>query len=252
MINPMELENHTIMVTGASSGIGRDVSILLSLLGAKLVLVGRNQEELKKTQELLDGPLHHHFSFDLSESETIAPWMKNVADETGPFDGLVHCAGIQITKPLRSLTSSDIEKVMQVNVNAAFGLLKGFRQRSVCAKPGSIVLIASVMGLVGQAGVTAYSASKGALIALAKSSALELARENIRINCVAPAHVSTEMAEQLMLQLTEDQVQAIKDMHPLGVGTPRDVANAIAFLLADTGKWITGTTLVVDGGYTAH
>jgi NAD(P)-dependent dehydrogenase (short-subunit alcohol dehydrogenase family) len=221
-------------------------------LGAKLVLVGRNQKELEKTQELLDGPLHHHFVFDLSENESIASWMKNVVDETGPLDGLVHCAGVHIAKPLRVMISPDIEKVMRVNVTAAFALLKAFRQRGVCAKPGSIVLVSSVMGLVGQAGVTAYSASKGALIALAKSAALELARENIRINCVAPATVSTEMVENLMLKLTVEQFQAIKDMHPLGLGTPRDVANAIAFLLADTGKWITGTTLVVDGGYTAH
>lgn len=252
MINPMELDKRVILVTGASSGIGRDVSILLSQLGARLILVGRNSEQLEKTHFLLEGSAHLVQTFDLSATDDIPRWMKEISSETGPLNGLVHSAGIQITKPLRILTSSDIDGVMRINVNASFGLLKGFRQKGVCIKPGSIVLISSVMGLVGQSGVSAYSASKGALVALAKSSALELAKENIRINCVAPAYVNTEMAEKFIQTLTTEQVENIQKMHPLGIGKPRDVANAIAFLLADTGRWITGTTMIVDGGYTSH
>jgi len=252
MINPMELENRIILVTGASSGIGREVSILLSQLGARLILVGRNSEQLEKTHVLLEGTAHQVQAFDLSDTDAIPRWMKEIAGNTGPLSGLVHSAGAHLTKPLRVLTSSDIDGVMRINVNASFGLLKGFRQKGVCAKPGSIVLISSVMGLVGQPGVSAYSASKGALVALAKSSALELAKENIRINCVAPATVDTEMAEKLTQTLTAEQFENIKKMHPLGMGKPRDVAYAIAFLLADTGRWITGTTMIVDGGYTSH
>jgi len=104
------------------------------------------------------------------------------------------------------------------------------------------------MGLVGQPAVTAYAASKGALIALAKSLAMEWAGDGIRVNCVAPGHVKTEMAAALQSMLTTEQFAAIEAMHPLGVGTARDVAHAIAFLLADSGRWITGTTLIVDGG----
>ena len=106
--------------------------------------------------------------------------------------------------------------------------------------------------MTGQAGVSAYSASKGALISLTKSLALELAGENIRVNCVAPGVVNTEMSDKLFSFMTEQQIEGIKKMHPLGFGTPRDVANAISFLLADTSRWITGSVLVVDGGYTAH
>lgn len=252
MINPMELENRVVLVTGASSGIGREVSVLLSRLGARLVLAGRRPDQLEKTLTLLEGGGHQINAFDLLDVDRIPKWMKETVCANRPLDGLVHSAGVQITKPLRMLTNANIDGVMKVNVNASFGLIKGFRQKGVCTKPGSIVLISSVMGLVGQPGVSVYSASKGALVTLAKSSALELAKENIRVNCVAPGHVRTEMAEKLTQTLTNQQVESIQKMHPLGIGEPRDVANAVAFLLADTGRWITGTTLIVDGGYTAH
>lgn len=252
MINPMELENRTILVTGASSGIGRETAILLSQLGARLILVGRRPEQLESTLALLEGASHQLHVFDLLDVDDIPRWMKEITRASGPLHGLVHSAGVQITKPLRMLTSSDIDKVMKINVTASFGLIKGFRQKGICANPASVVLISSVMGLVGQPGVSAYSASKGALVTLAKSLALELAKENIRVNCVAPAVVNTEMSEKMISALTPEQVTQIEVMHPLGIGYPRDVANAVAFLLADTGRWITGTTLVVDGGYTAH
>ena len=108
------------------------------------------------------------------------------------------------------------------------------------------------MGLVGQTGITAYSVSKGALVSMARSLALELAREGIRVNCVAPGVVQTPMAENAEQKLTPEQHQALEGLHPLGMGTPRDVAYAVAYLLAQTGRWITGTTLVIDGGYTAQ
>lgn len=141
---------------------------------------------------------------------------------------------------------------MRVNVVAASALAKGFRQRGVFVEGGSIVLLSSVMGLVGQPGQSLYSATKGALVAMTRSLALELAREQIRVNCVAPAVVMTGMSEQLKQNVSPEQFAQITAMHPLGLGRGEDVASAVAFLLADTARWITGTTLVVDGGYTAH
>ncbi len=252
MINPLQLSDRTILVTGASSGIGRETAVLLSQLGARLVLVARDRDRLEQTLSMLDGSSHEILVCDLLDVDKIPEWMKNVSSSCGPLSGLVHSAGVQITKPLRTLSNSNIQDVMTINVTASFGLIKGFRQKGVCTNPGSVVLLSSVMGLVGQPGISAYSASKGALVSLVKSLALELARENIRVNCVAPAHVHTEMADKLQSTLSDEQVESIVRMHPLGIGTPRDVANSIAFLLADTGRWITGTTLVVDGGYTAH
>jgi len=252
MINPMDLENRTILVTGASSGIGRETAFLLSQLGARLILVGRNLTQLEKTLTLLDGSSHQVQVFDLSLVDEIPRWIKEITSKTGTLHGLVHSAGMQFTSPLRIMTSANLDELMRVNVTAALFLAKGFRQKGVSAAGGSLVYLSSVMGVVGQAGQAAYSASKGALVSLTKSLALELSRENIRVNCVAPAVVSTEMSEKLFQLLTPEQVTQIKSMHPLGLGAPRDVANAIAFLLADTGRWITGTTMVVDGGYTAH
>jgi NAD(P)-dependent dehydrogenase (short-subunit alcohol dehydrogenase family) len=131
-------------------------------------------------------------------------------------------------------------------------LTKGFRQKKVNRAGGSVVYISSVAGLIGQTGHVEYCASKSALVGACKAAALELARENIRVNCIAPGLVKTEMMEKSLKTLSPDQLKAIEAYQPLGLGSPRDVSNAVAFLLADTGKWITGTTFVVDGGYTVH
>jgi NAD(P)-dependent dehydrogenase (short-subunit alcohol dehydrogenase family) len=150
------------------------------------------------------------------------------------------------------LNSAVMTSAMQLNVFAAMALAKGLRQKGVMANSASIVWLSSVAALVGQPGVSPYAASKGALLAMCKSLALELAKEQIRINCVVPAMVQTPMAEKLFAMMTPEQVAKIELAHPLGIGQPEDVANAIAFLLSDAAKWITGSSLVVDGGYTAQ
>lgn len=252
MTNPMELGGRTLLVTGASSGIGRATSVLLSQLGARVLLVGRNEERLAGTAALLVGEGHRVVPFDLNDVDGIPQWLKKVSEDTGPLRGLVHCAGVHLTRPLRFLSNADVDGVMRINLNAAIGLARAFRQKSVCQSPCSIVLISSVMGLVGQPGVAAYAASKGAIVAVTRSLALELARDGVRVNCVAAAQVESEMTAAMRESMSADQIAAINAMHPLGIGTPLDVAHAVAFLLADTARWITGTTLVVDGGYTAH
>ena len=252
MLNPMDMTGRTVLVTGASSGIGRETSVLLSQLGARLVLVARNVDRLHETAARLDGAGHRIEVFDLTQIDDISAWLKRLAADIGPIHGIVHSAGIHITRLVRFQTNLDVDSLMRINLNAVFGLAKGFRQKGVCTADGRVVLLSSVMGLVGQAAVTAYAASKGALIALTKSLAMEFARDGLRVNCVAPAIIKTEMAGTLQDTLTNEQYTAIEAMHPLGIGTPLDVAYAIAFLLAETGRWITGTTLVVDGGYTAH
>lgn len=252
MQNPLELTDRTILVTGASSGIGRQTSIQLAELGARVVLVGRSEERLGETRDRLDGDGHVIRPLDLNDVDGIAKWLKGLCKEIGPLHGLVHSAGVHLMKPLRFMSPQEFAGVMTVNVTASAALLKGFRQRGVCGSPASAVLISSVMGMVGQAGVTAYCASKGAVVALTRASALELAEEHIRVNCVAPGWVQTEMADRAATSLTDEQLAEIQGMHPLGLGEPGDVASAVAFLISDASKWITGTTLVVDGGYTAH
>lgn len=252
MINPLDCTGKTYLVTGASSGIGRDISILLSQLGAHVVLTGRDITRLKQTHALLNGEGHIVEPFDLSDVEGILSWIKDLALRVGGLSGLVHSAGMQIISPIRVASVTQYESLMRINVTSAFSLAKGFRQKGVFIAPASIVFLSSVMGIVGQPGQVMYSTSKGALLSLTKSLALELAKEGIRVNCLAPAIVKTEMGQRLLQKLTPEQQVAVEQMHPLGFGECRDVAYAAAFLMAETGRWITGTTLVVDGGYTAQ
>ena len=250
--NPLDLTGRTILVTGASSGIGRSTAVTLSRLGAKLILVSRSPDVLRETETLLEGHGHSIAPCDLREADAIPKWMKQLAADNGPISGVVHSAGMHITMPLRFMTTAQLDDLMRINFTAAMQLTKGLRQRNVGTEKTSVVFIASVMGLVGQPGVSAYVASKGALVAVTRSLALELAAEGIRVNCVAPGQVESSMASAQQEQLTAEQQSAIAAMHPLGIGKPEDVANSVAFLLSDAARWITGTTLVVDGGYTAH
>ena len=252
MVNPLDMRGRTVLVTGASSGIGRETAILLSELDARVVLVARNRERLEETLGRMSGEGHRIEPFDLNETDAIPDWIKRITTETGPLGGLVHSAGVVTTIPVQAASTARIESLMRTNVTSAIMLVKAFR-RSGCALRGSgIVLLSSIMGIVGAPGISIYSASKAALVGFSRSAALELAASGLRINCVAPAVVETEMArrESEMTQ-TQEQHEAMERMHPLGFGRPRDVAHAVAFLLADTGRWITGTTLVVDGGYSA-
>ena len=252
MWNPMDMSGRTVLVTGASSGIGRSTSIQLSRLGARLILVARDKQRLCDTERQLNGKSHRVAPFDLQDLSAVPEWLKCLAHEEGELSGLVHCAGVHMARPLRFVDTDKVEELIRVNVLAAQQLAKGFRQRQVRASTGSIVFVSSVMALVGQAGVSTYCASKGALTAMARSLALELAGEGIRVNCVAPGIVESEMTSHLARSLTEEQFTAIRKMHPLGIGHTDDVAHAVSFLLADSSRWITGSTLVVDGGYTAH
>lgn len=253
MINPLELTGKTVLVTGASSGIGRDVALLLSQLGARVILSARNRERLNGTMALLEGASHVIEAFDLTDVAEIPAWLQELATRTGPLYGLVHCAGIASRLPVRFMSLEQAEATMRTNWLSAWALAKGFRHKRVFSgTDGRIVFISSILALAGQSGAAAYASSKGAILSLTRALALEFASENIRVNAVLPGLVQTEMADALGQELTVEQIQFIVAKHPLGLGKPRDVAYAIAFLLAETSRWITGSVLTVDGGYTAQ
>lgn len=252
IINPMDLSGRSVLVTGASSGIGRATAILLSQLGARVILVARRQVQLEETMSQMVGTGHRVEVFDLFQIEAIADWLPSLVTPEQRLDGLVHSAGLQHIRTIRELDNDAVSEMMALNFNAAFSLARAFRHKKVRAEHSSIVFVSSVSGLKGQAGNTVYAASKGALIAVTRAMAAELVRDQVRVNCVAPGLVHTEIVDRMLETLSQEQYQRIVDKHLLGVGTAQDVAHAIAFLLADTGRWITGSTLVVDGGYTAQ
>jgi NAD(P)-dependent dehydrogenase (short-subunit alcohol dehydrogenase family) len=251
--NPMDLCGRRILVTGASSGIGRATAALLSKLGAQLICIGRNRDRLQQSVASLTGAGHGMRIYDLNDLSGILPLMVSIAESFGPLHGLVHAAGLQDLTPLRMLKPEQWQCLFRANVESALMLTHAFQDRRVYAgSHGAIVYISSIMGQVGAPGRTAYSLSKGALDAMARSLALELAPKCIRVNCVAPAMVLTPIFEESARHWTAEQRAKIEASHPLGFGKPDDVANAVAFLLADTARWITGSILVVDGGYTAQ
>ncbi|MBF0240596.1 MAG: SDR family oxidoreductase [SAR324 cluster bacterium] len=252
MENLIDFEGKRILVTGASSGIGKETCMLLSRLGATVVLVARNQSRLESTKAHMNGTDHVILNFDLNEPHHLNEWFKTNKSLIGTLDGLVHCAGISYTQPLKFMKSMFVEETITVNLTSAIYLIQGFLQKGIRAPQCSVVLVSSVMGLVGQPAISAYSASKGGLISLTKSLALELAQSQVRINCVAPGYVQSEMMDAQKKIISDDQLQAIEKQHPLGFGKPLDVANSIIFLLSSMSSWITGTTLIVDGGYTTH
>lgn len=238
-----------MLVTGASSGLGRATAVLLSRLGARVILVSRREPQLRETLAALDGSGHGVEPFDLLNTAEIPAWLGEIGPRYGPFHGLVHAAGVLSSKPLRFLEQNDWSDTLRLNLDSAFALAKGFRQRSVCASPSAMVFFSSVAALVGTPGKSAYAASKGGIISLTRALAVELAGERIRVNCVAPGWVETEMTALDAQSMTPEQLEALRQRHLLGFGRPEDVAHAVAFMLADTGRWMTGTTLVMDGGF---
>jgi NAD(P)-dependent dehydrogenase (short-subunit alcohol dehydrogenase family) len=250
MINLM---GRTLLVTGASSGIGRQCAILCSELGAVVALMGRDEQRLEETRGQLVGGGHCVVRQDLTELEGLGPAVKRVVDEIGPLSGLVHSAGIQLTRPLAAMSSAAYQEILAVNVVSGFELARMLcRRENRAVGRVSLVFIASIMGTVARPGLTAYCASKGAMIAGVRALALELARKKVTANCVSPGMVRTPLMEMHLGKLTEEQAAAREARYPLGVGEPADVAGACAFLLSEQARWITGTNLVIDGGASAQ
>lgn len=247
--NPMDLKGALVLVTGASSGIGRETAILLSQLNARLVISGRNRERLAETLGKLEGSGHLAEPFDLDNTDAIPKWVRGIVDRAGSLGGVAHCAGILEVLPIRYQTTAKIEAIMRTNLTSAIMLVKGFRARGCAVRGSAVVLVSSVAASSGDRGLSSYAASKAALIGFSRTAARELVADGLRVNCVAPAIIRDELLGRLGDEMGAESVELLLRQHPMGFGEPRDVAHAIAFLLADTGRWITGSTLELDGGY---
>ena len=252
MFNPMNLAGKRIAVTGASSGIGQACSILAAKLGATVVLIGRNRERLDASMQNLEGTGHVAIPFDLSETGEIKSLFDAVCRDGKNLHGLVHAAGICPALPIQSTSLAQMEAVMKINYWAFLELAKNFSRNKYSAGGGSVVALSSVSARVGWPGGSLYCGSKGALDASMRALALELAPKKIRVNSVAPSNIRTPMFYAGTDTASEAAMSALFAKQPLGLGEPEDVAHAVAFLLSDAARFITGTQLVVDGGYLAQ
>ena len=248
MINPLDMSGRTVLVTGASAGLGRETAILLSQLGARLILVARDRARLEETASRLAGQGHVVHPYDLNQVGEIPDWVQRIAVEFGRIHGLAYFAGISSPQPMRTWRAEVHDQLVRIHLTAALALIKGVRSHKVRGPSLSVVLLSSISGLRAASAIVDYSACKGAIIAATRSLALELARDDIRVNCVAPGLIQDTGMATTDPHLTEDQKSLYHSRSPLGPGKGSDVSQAVAFLLSEASRWITGICLPVDGG----
>ena len=251
--NPFSLENKNIIITGASSGIGQQCAIDFAKLGANVILIGRNEDRLQETLSYMPRQGNHLiFKNDLNESGKAAEIIDFTVKRIGLLDGILNCAGISSVTPLNLLKEDIIDSFFNTNVKIGILLSKEFaRKKNHNPNGGSIVFVASIMGIVGDKAKTIYSATKGALISMSRSMAIELADKNIRVNCISPGIVETPINKNADYLKNPNKRILTELKHPLGIGKTHFISLPAAFLFTDASKWITGQNIVIDGGYTA-
>ena len=240
MIN---LQGKTILVTGASAGIGSAVAKLCSDLGAKVCITGRNMDRLIEVSKQLSIE-SELFQADLTLEKDIDDLVKSLPS----IDGWVHCAGIIEPFPIKFIQLKHIKSMFTINFDSACLLTSKLMQHKKVNNASSIVFMSSVSALHPYNGGSLYAASKAALESFSRSIALEFASKGVRSNCISAALVDTEMFEKTKNALSETELLGILSSYPLGIGKPMDVAHASAFLLSDQASWMTGSVLTLDGG----
>jgi len=246
MYNPFSLTGKTILVTGASSGIGQAIAIECSKMGATVILTARNEERLSETLSQMEGESHSLIVADLNNKDE----RKKLVDSSLILDGLVNCAGITKTMPFQFIDSEALKSVMNVNFISPVLLSAELVKRKKFSKKSSIVFISSISGVLCAAvGGSIYSASKGAVNGTVKGMALDLATKGIRVNSINPGVIETHIFDDGTI--TKEQLEEDKKRYPLKRhGKPEEVAYAAIYLLSDASSWVTGSNLVIDGGFT--
>lgn len=240
------LKDKNILVTGASSGIGRQIAITASELGAKLTIIGRNIEKLDETLALLTGDGHKIQVVDLSDSANLT----TLISESLPYDGVVFNAGVVEYLPVKFLNESKINSVFATNFDSNVVLSQKLIKSKLLKKGGSLVFVSSISSKLGVPGTAMYTASKAALSAFSKVLASELASQGIRSNSVSPGIIKTAMTDKASDVVSDEELKKAESEYPLGYGEPADVAGLIMYLLSDISKWMTGSDLIIDGGFT--
>jgi NAD(P)-dependent dehydrogenase (short-subunit alcohol dehydrogenase family) len=249
IFNPDALKDLTFLVTGASSGIGKSAAILLSECGARVVVNGRDEARLRQTLSKLKGENHLVSVASLENADQTTEWLKSVLELSGPLAGVLHCAGVELIRPARMIKHAQLIEVLGSSLYAAFGIARAMSAKNALLDGGSIVFMSSVAASTGQVGMTAYSAAKAGIDGLVRSLACELASKKIRVNSIAAGAVQTAMHDRLINGSGDEATLAYSQSHLLGFGHAEDVAQAALYLLSPASRWVTGTTMVVDGGY---
>lgn len=243
IFNPFTLEGKTILVTGASSGIGRGIAIACSKMGATIVINGRNERRLAETINEMKGDNHLSLAADLSDGQALSAMVAKLPK----LDGIVHCAGIGQRVLCKQLQETDVDDMMEVNFKAPVMLQAEILKQKKINKGASVVFIASIASGSPTVGNAMYSASKGAIISYANCLALELAPRFIRVNCILPAMIWTDLI--FKGGLTEEELKEDEKKYPLKrYGKPEDVANLAIYLLSDASTWMTGSSIKITGG----
>lgn len=247
MYNPFSIEGKTVLVTGASSGIGRCVAVECSKMGAKLVLTGRNETRLNETLSRLEGPNHTAIVADLADKESL----NAMVSQLPVLDGVSHNAGISKINMIKFIKEEELLEIMQTNAFSTVLLTRQLVAKKKLNKPSSLVFTSSVSGNdCVRHGESLYAASKGSISGFAKAAALDLAAQGVRVNCVNPGMVMTELFKSAQDASMED-LDELKKLFPMKrFGNPEDVAHGVIYLLSEASSWVTGAELKIDGGYT--
>lgn len=243
MIDAFSLHNKKILVTGASSGIGKIIAEKLSEKGATLTITGRNELRLRTTLENLNGESHQSVIADLTNSTEL----QSLAEKTDRLDGVVFCAGIVQYMPVKHLNLSSFDEIFDVNFKSQIALYQQLHSKKKISQHASLVFISSISAVSAVPATLAYATSKAAINSAVRILASELSKLGVRVNSISPGLIETPLLENTFLNKEVFEKNAVK--YPLGPGKCEDVANAVIFLLSDASRWITGTDLIVDGGY---
>lgn len=251
--NPFSLDGKVIVISGAASGIARQCAISCSEMGAKLILLDLDENGLKETMGMVDRPEDHFWAaVDLLEYDRVEEIIRGAVMKVGRINGLLNCAGISTTNLFKLTKPEELDRFFRVNVYTGYFLTKECtRMGNLSKEGGSIVFFSSVSGSLGVTGKSTYGMTKAALLSLSKHLACELARKNVRVNAISPGAICTPINMNLPHMKDPEKRAELESQYLLGLGKTTDIANACIYLLSDASRWVTGTNLFVDGGFSA-